>query len=422
MMFRAWLKPRIFAASVVAALALVSSGRAQAQFLGTGGTGITTGTGGSTGAGTFSSSDFFIGVQQTPGVNLSAFDVARFFNQARCNCSAPVNLFIALQPQSVAKRTTVTNVQGNISVLLGPGCSDTQIEELGNCILLAQEPTLTFLNDTSYTIPTNARALSTYLSPTGLSFDAGTSLDSGLVQGTSTGACSATGQFDQTITVLVDFNGDTFTDVPGLSSSLLIDLSPPPQPTNVTIQGGDEALIMHWTAIDTSITTDLVGYQILCSRADKYRVFNENGTDGGASGNFGAGFDVCASLQPGKGADGSVESSSPTFVCSPLLSAEATSYRVEILQNDITYAASVVAVDNSGNASAPIVGYGTPIKTLSFYEVYRNGNPQDAGGASGGFCALATSRPRLTSTLGSLLALGLGAFGVIRARRRRGRR
>ncbi|HZL18744.1 MAG TPA: hypothetical protein VFG23_13465 [Polyangia bacterium] len=421
MMFRAWLRSRLFAASVVAVLALFSSGRAQAQLLGTGGTGLTTGTGGTSGTSTFSSTDFFVGVQQTQGVNLSAFDVARFFNQAHCDCSTPVDLFIAIQPQSVAKRTTLTNVQGNITVLLGTDCVSPLDENIANCILLAQEPTLTFLNDTSYTIKTNARALSTFLNPTVATLDAGTSVDASAVLGTSTGACSATGQFDQTINVLIDFTGDGNPDVT-ISSSLLIDLSPPPQPTNVTIQGGDEALIMKWTAVDTSLTTDLLGYQILCSRADQYQVFNESPNDGGATGAFNAGFLTCPLTQPGMGLDGSIESSAPNFVCSPLLSAVATSYRVEILQNDITYAASVVAVDNSGNASAPIVGYGKPIKTLSFYEVYRNGNPQDAGSASGGFCALATSRPRLTSTLGSLLALGLGAFGVVRSRRRRGRR
>ncbi len=281
MMFRAWLKSRIFAASVVAALALFASGRAHAQLLGTGGTTITTGTGGNTGTSTFSASDFFVGVQQTQGVNLSAFDVARFFNQAHCNCSTPVYLFIAIQPQSVGKRTTVTNVQGNISVVLGNGCSTLVNESIVNCVVLAQEPTLTFLNDTSYTIKTDARTLSTYPEPDSCitTFDAGaTSIDGGTsVTGTSTGACSATGQFDQAINVLIDFNGDNSPDVSGgLSSSLLIDLSPPPPPTNVTIQGGDEALIMKWTDVDTSLTTDLLGYQILCSRADQYQVFKEN--------------------------------------------------------------------------------------------------------------------------------------------------
>src|SRR5580692_2913971 len=195
MMFRTWLKSRIFAASIVAALALFASGRAQAQLLGTGGNTITTGTGGSTGASTFSSSDFFIGVQQTAGVNLSAFDVSRFFNQARCNCSMPVYLFVALEPQSVAKRTTITNVQGNISVVLGNGCTTLINENIANCVVLAQEPTLTFLNDTSYQIKTDARTLSTFLNPTGITtFDAGaTSIDGGTaVTGTSTGACSAT--------------------------------------------------------------------------------------------------------------------------------------------------------------------------------------------------------------------------------------
>ena len=54
----------------------------------------------------------------------------------------------------------------------------------------------------------------------------------------------------------------------------------------------------------------------------------------------------------------------------------ATSDRVEILQNDITYAAAVVAIDASGNPSEPVIGFGTPVKTLSFYDVYRDQTPQ----------------------------------------------
>ena len=173
MMFRACLRSEVVAAFVVALIALASPGRAQAQLTGTGGTGLTTGTGGSGGS-TFSSSDFFVGVQATEGVNLSTFDVARFFNQAHCDCSTPIYIFIAIQPTSVNKRTTITSAPGSVSVVLGPGCAAPLTETLGNCILVAREPVLTFLNDTSYTIKTDARALSVYLNPTGQTFDAGT--------------------------------------------------------------------------------------------------------------------------------------------------------------------------------------------------------------------------------------------------------
>jgi hypothetical protein len=411
MMLRAWLKSAVAGVFVAALLALGSQRPAQAQLLGTGGTGLLGGTGG-TGGTTFTSDDIFVGVQAIPTVNLSDFDVARFFNKAHCDCSTPVYLFIALQQSGIAKRSTITGQTGTVSVVLGPDCGlqDIQIlgQAAGNCITLATESALTFLNQAQYTVQTDARTLSNYLAPI-VTPDAGAT--------TVNGCSSSIGQFTQTINVLFDFDGDGVVDL-NVTDSVIVDLNPPPQPTGVTIQGGDEALVMNWQAIDASIVTDLMGYQILCSRADQYQVFKESATDGGATGPFTAAFETCPLTQTGAG----VEGSDPTFVCSPVLSAESTGYRVKILQNQITYAAAVVAIDNSGNASAPMVGYGTPIKTLSFYETYRNENPQDPGGASGGFCALVTSRPRLSSTLGALLAFGLGAIGVAVARRRRGRR
>jgi hypothetical protein len=202
----------------------------------------------------------------------------------------------------------------------------------------------------------------------------------------------------------------------------------------VKIQGGNEALVINWDAIDTALVPDLQGYQILCSRADQYQVFNigyaPDGGLGTSGGPFGAAFQTCPATRTGMG----VEGLDPTFVCSGILTAQTTSTRVEILQNDITYAAAVVAVDNSGNPSPVTVGattvngscganpgcYGTPIKTLSFYDVYRNQTPQ--GQATGGFCALPTARPRLASTLGGLALAALGALGLAITRRRRGPR
>ena len=186
------------------------------------------------------------------------------------------------------------------------------------------------------------------------------------------------------------------------------------------IQGGNEALVINWNAIDTAVVPQLQGYQILCSRADQYQVFNiglaPDGGLGTSGGPFSAGFLTCPKTRTGMG----VEGLDPTFVCSGLLTAQTTSTRVEILQNDITYAAAVVAVDNSGNPSEPLVHFGTPIKTLSFYDVYRDQTPQ--GQATGGFCALPTARPRLKATLATIGLFALGALGLAIARRRRGPR
>ena len=408
------------------ALFLVCAGSRQAAAqLGTGGSTGLTGTGGTTGTSAFASTDFFVGVQAIKGVNLSTFDVARFFNVARCQCATPVYLFISLQQSGFAKRAQViasTGNTGRISVWLGPSCANTLYQgDTSLCRQLANESLLTFLNQGSLTIATDAQTLSTPLA------GVPTFVDGGITTSTP-GSCSAGAQFAQTVLVLLDTNGDNVPDDPQISNQLTIDLAPPPAPTNPTVQGGNEALIMKWDQVDQSVNPDLLGYQILCSRADAYQVFNEHSTaDGGsANGPFGASFVSCPKGRAAAGIDGGVEGLDPTYVCSPLLSAFSTSYRVQILQNDITYAAAVVAIDNSGNASQPAVIYGTPIKTLSFYDVYRDGfaasnntSTPDPGAASGGFCAVAVRRPRAGSFFGALAAFGLVATGIAFARRRR---
>jgi hypothetical protein len=414
--------------SVVAGLLLaVTTGEVRAQITGTGGTTVTTGTGGSTGTSALSSSDFILAVSQQPPVVLSTFEQARFFNKGRCDCSEPINIFISLLASGVAKRNQITQQTGNVQVVLGVGCSTTVNQQLANCLPVpgGSEEVLTFLNQGQFIIPTDARFLSSYLNGSQL-IDGGVSVNNCEVPATI-------GQFNQTVNVNFDFDGDGNVDL-NLTTTLLIDLSPPPAPTGVRIQGGNEALVINWDSIDTALVPDLQGYQILCSRADQYQVFNIGyapdgglGTNGGP---FGSAFLTCPKARTGMG----VEGLDPTFVCSGLLTPQTSSTRVEILQNDIAYAAAVVAVDNSGNPSPVIIGptaangncgsvngcYGTPIKTLSFYDVYRNQTPQ--GQATGGFCALPTARPRLASTLGGLALAALGALGLAITRRRRGPR
>jgi hypothetical protein len=301
--------------------------------------------------------------------------------------------------------------------VLGNGCTsfDSGSITVGGCLTIASEPVLTFLNQASYTIPTDARTLSTYFNATGVPVDGGFTTTGNTMTGTAAACSSPLGQaFTTTVNFNFDF-GDGQIDL-SVPMTLQIDLTPPPAPTGVTIRGGDEALVIDWQSVDQAITTDMLGYQILCSRADKYQVFNEfpNDAGGTSSGPFGAAFQTCPATQTGTG----VEGLDPTFVCSGLLSAQATSDRVEILQNGITYAAAVVAIDNSGNPSPPLVNYGTPIKTLSFYDVYRDQTPQ--GQATGGFCAVSTAAPRAKTTA-ALSLLAVAAIGVVITRRRRRR-
>jgi hypothetical protein len=412
------LKSMTVAAAVAGLIVVATPGRAQAQ-VGTGGTLGVTGTGGSGGT-AFAAGDFFLAIQQQtdPAVSLTTFELSRFFNKANCDCSTPVNVFIALLSSGIAKRATAGITTGLLSIVLGAGCNayDSAAQVAGGCLLIASEPVLTFLNQASYTVTTDARTLSTYFNSTGVIVDAGATT-TGTPTGTATACTSPIGQGFNSI---VNFNFDFGTGYIGLSIplTLQIDLVPPPAPTGVKIQGGDEALVFNWQSVDQATTPDLLGYQILCSRADQYQVFNETYADDGgtSSGAFGAAFQTCPKTRTGMG----VEGLDPLFVCSPQLSAQATSDRVEILQNEITYAAAVVAIDASGNPSSPVVGYGKPIKTLSFYDVYRDQTPQ--GQATGGFCAISTARPLAKTTAAALALFAVVGTSIVVTRRRRRRR
>jgi hypothetical protein len=399
-------------AALAGLIAIAASGRADAQITGTGGS-ILTGTGGTTGNETFATADFVIAVQQTAGQTLNT---SGFFDLARCNCATPISIVIALTSTGLAKRATFTGTTGQITFWLGNSCDNVYLRPT-TCLNLGEgEPLLTFLNQEQSTINTDAKTLSRYL---------GTSTtDGGTVVTGAAPPCTSPvdGGFTQNIYADIDYEGTGSNVDLAVIAPIVVDLSPPPAPTGVKILGGNEALVVSWTAIDASLANDLLGYQILCSRADQYRVFKENGTDGGARGPFDASFLTCPATQTNTG----VEGLDPTFVCSPLLSADATSYRIETLQNDITYAAAVVAIDTSGNPSPAIVGYGTPVKTLSFYDVYRNGNADasasDPGAAAGGFCALAAAAPPRPESQAALVLSASGVAAAVACRRRKRRR
>ena len=289
---------------------------------------------GGTTATTLAPEDFFIGVQHQQGSNLSDFDVARFFNKARCDCDETVYVYVTLLASGFAKRAGLTGATGgdNIEFWVGQTCSDINLRSQrcqplnGTALLLSQ-----FLPQGHITLTTNARVLSTYVNPGAIDVDGGTTTFDFPAGGNPT--CTAPGlEFTQHLWVLVGTPGSYNTVV---DRELRINLTPPPPPDSafVTLEAGNEALVMGWQKLDTAIYNDLVGYQILCDRGGSLQVFSD--------GAFTPGFQTCPDTSAANG--GGVAGLDPLFACSPLLTASATSYRVRILQNDIPYGVAVVA-------------------------------------------------------------------------------
>ncbi len=216
---------------------------------------------------------------------------------------------------------------------------------------------------------------------------------------------------------MLDTNNDGVPDSP-FTTSVRVDLSAPPRPVvpegPAGVSGGNQAVIINWEGIDIKTYGDLIGYQVLCHRAEGLQVFND--------GTFEPSFRTCINdeMRP----EG-VMDLNPNFACSPLLAASTRSFRVNILQNEIPYGVAVVAVDKSGNASSPEIIYGTPIKTSSFYDIYRDGYEGSSNGeytpgqATGGFCTLVPGRATTGTAFGVAGAIVAAAAVIARRRRRR---
>ena len=376
---------------LVAALAVLSllAGPAAAQDAG-----VPTG-------GSLAATDFFIGIQAEEGTNLTDFQSARFFDKAACECDVPVNIFVTLTASGFQKRNTLTSRMGNIEFWIGTDCN-VILNRANRCMLLNNTLFASFLMLGRVTLPTNARFLSTYTAE-GQTVDGGAVISGQFPNPTCT---LPVPQFNQGVWVLVDVGGDSSYET-SVKRNVFIDLEGPPAPEPVQVSGGNQALIVSWPALDTAVYTDLLGYQVLCDRAGELQVFND--------GTFAPGFEQCVN---GKTLTG-VVGLDPRFTCSPQLSVSTTGFRVKLLQNDIFYGAAVVSIDQHGNASKPTVVYGRPEKTKSFYDTYREGGPEDAGKAAGGFCSLSPSpRPGAPATAATA---GLALLALVIAGRRRRR-
>jgi hypothetical protein len=355
------------------------------------------------GVGSWATSDFFIGVQAEQGANLSDFNIERFFNKARCDCDTPVFLYFTLSQTGIAKRATSPRT-GTISFWVGRDCGNTTAAGLEQrCTRLDSVQFSEFLLSSRRTIETNARVLST---------DTSAGAATAPVFTPNPTCTLSTETFSQQIYALLDIDNNGVIDTTA-TRGVTIDLQapPPPDPASVSAKGGDQALILSWEGVNLTTNIDLLGYQVLCNRAGELQVFPD--------GSFEPGFQSCAATSSGAGIAGL----DPAFVCSPLLATTTRSFRIKILQNDVYYGAAVVAVDKRGNASVidsnVDIVYEKPIRTKSFYDVYRDGDPDHQGAAAGGFCALAPERA--STRVGWALAGAAAAAAVVIARRRRRR-
>jgi len=360
--------------------------------------------GGVTGVGALAPADFFIGIQRENGVNLTDFEVERFFNKANCDCNTPVFIFVTLLPSGFAKRNI--GMQGNMDFWIGSDCANPTTRALGKCDLLQSLTLTTFLQNGKATIQTDARVISTNTALTTVDSDGGSVNTPTVGTFTPTPDCTSTTQkFAQTVWALVDYGSDGVYDV-SVTRAVDVRLVPPPgpDPAQTRLDPGNEALVMSWAQVDSSIYPDLQGYQILCQRGPGLQVF--------ADGTFSPGFQTCPTTQTGT----AVAGLDPLFTCSPLLGRTTQSFRIEILQNAIVYGAAVVSVDISGNASAPDILFAAPVKTKSFYDVYRTPD----GKAAGGFCAVGPGRSTGAATAcGAAGASALAIALTVRRRRRR---
>jgi hypothetical protein len=437
---------------------LAAAAPARAQLPGTGGTTGTTTT--TTGTG-LTAADFLIRIEHKDSkggwtwLQNGTAEFTRFFTRARCLCDEELRIRVDFQASGQGKTTPST--QGTLKVLVGPttACvaSSATDRTTANCFFPAanvrfnqagstpeamtgSQVNLSALKYSAYEVPVTMRRL---FQP--------------LADRPTADGCSTDTQ--QSIYLFVDTAKNGSPD-PGLVDSsapvlqLPIDGLPPPQPENVVVRSGGNALAVSWDQLSGVPDFAGGGFVVFCARGGTLPVFADpqytgayassdllcpapGSTDAGAdasttqaltsislpltvtraaqaaSGDAGA-TDAADAAERGGPEDGTLvappaafTNTNPAFQCTPLLTT-GTSARIEGLENDIPYVIGVAAVDKTGNASPITKAYlQTPIATRDFYAGYR----KDGGAAAGGYCAVGGRGSRSVAALAILAAVAL---------------
>jgi hypothetical protein len=430
-------------ACVIATFALLAANRAMGQTT-TGGT-IGTGAGGTTGSTPLAMSDFTAYFKKYDGKNWIQMNATSeqlyFFNRARCECDKDprAEVEIVIVPGANTTTKISNNLTNNITASTG-----------GAGRLYAGNSSINCLSPSSYNYGLDGSCTNLYVpDPSGSPSAAGyaTSFQMTVFETSNSfvsnpipvawlynsfanptcglnSTCDLTSMCSTVSTTLpilfwaqtVNSTNPDFQDNTALLSAAVVGVAPY-APAEVMVEGGNEALNVSWTWPDgqkPSTSSSFWGVQIFCHRADS-QVY----PDGWYSPAYMTAKMLCGDAAPAASSYGGTFSDlDPKYLCSGLLPPTTTSYRVEGLQNGITYAVGVASIDKFGNIStiSPAdVQYTQPIPTVDFYSEYR-----DVGGtAQGGFCNLASqhARPGMATIL-CLVGLGL----VLRLRKQSKRR
>lgn len=329
-----------------------------------------------------------IQIQDSAGLfrDISAQELARFFNAATCQCETPVRLKFS--------RGTGTLPNDDVEVWAGTECEktsdgmrDVRCERLDtfDASRLATETRLTIVRADQIEWPARAD-------------------------------CGAD-ELNRRIFVLADDDGDgVYSDIKGTTGDLSVDTRPPPQPENITSSGGEDSLVVEWDPPKQN-ADDIASYQVLCAStktgqpifpnpvsSPEWRVCVTGTTtppeaDAGPMPREDAGVEdagpmIDAGLPAADAATGTgtIEGLDAKFICSGAISATDRSVRISLpaaltLDEDENVRLVLVAIDDHRNPSAFEAGEVHPAPVKDFWEVY-----EDLGGdAEGGFCFVATA-------------------------------
>jgi hypothetical protein len=371
-----------------------------------------TSTGGSTST-ALAETDFGIYVETKNAsgswTELTTDEAKTFFDRARCDCGTTVRFVVRVASTSV--ETKISNLladsgadgEARLYLAQSSGCTSDPTESSYGCVLLDQIDALDSLARTGYWTSTEVKITDLF---------------------SSDGTCDSLKT--TYIWLWVDTASDGSADLVGDSApslSLRLDGKGPATPTGLLVQGGKEALILTWdsNSSSSSSTTDLAGFLVFCANSDGSAVF--------ASSPYGSQFispstliddalcpdqETLEQASDPSGLASTLANLAPAYLCSGLIAADKTGYRLKGLQNNLPYTVLLVAVDDDGNLGTPTDAVvGTPVLTVDFYNEYAN----EGGEPVGGYCSIAAGARRP----GALVMLLLCSVWVWRRRRRRRR-
>ena len=363
---------------VGAVFALLGARPASAQNA-TGGT-IGLGTGGTVGTTSLAASDFTIFYEKYDGKNwvqLNSVDQQYFFNQARCQCDQdPMGEFkIVIQPAAGAGQKVQTLLEANLTG--GQGVGRLFAGAVGVDCLTASNPVYggslagyctNLLDPGNYPGFSFGMALfgnvNVYESPPIPVAYLFNSLTSACTNSCDSTALCSTMNTQTNIQFWAQTNSGLGPDFdPGPTATVSLVGYVPVTPTDVVADSGNGVLQVSWDWGGVNIATDttLSGVQIFCQGSAGTQIF--------PTGSFGAAYQTPATLCPNNTkavtaaaqVGGPFSNFDPKYLCSGLIPAASTSYRITGLQNGTIYSVGVAAVDKFGNIGANSkVAYAVP--------------------------------------------------------------